>query len=145
MQGQAGAPEHPVFIVRAAICFAVWNGLVFHAERPLEETGRNGRPSISLCACSVSAAVAGCRSPSARPSPVRLGESRDPHWFSTIYVALVIVGMLASARWRCRSILLTWLVSRKPMSDALTDLPNDLANLMFAFTVLWAHVPSRST
>ena len=37
--------------------------------------------------------------------------------------------------------LLTWLARRKPMSDALTSTYlHDLANLMFAATVLWAYM-----
>ena len=70
--------------------------------------------------------------------------SRDPHWFSTIYGALVIVGQgLVTLAFQI--IILTWLARRKPMSDALTTTYlHDLANLMFGFTVLWAYKIGRA-
>src|SRR5436309_12487074 len=66
--------------------------------------------------------------------------SRDPHWFSTIYGALIIIGQgLVTLAFQI--IMLTWLARRKPMSEALTPVYlGDLAGLMFAFTVLWAYM-----
>jgi len=66
--------------------------------------------------------------------------SRDPHWFSTIYGALIVIGQgLVTLAFQI--IMLTWLARKKPMSEALTPVYlGDLAGLMFAFTVLWAYM-----
>jgi hypothetical protein len=66
--------------------------------------------------------------------------SRDPHWYSTIYGAIVMIGQGLIA-FAFQIIMLSWLSKRRPMSDALTPTYlGDLAGLMFAGVVLWAYM-----
>ena len=130
----------PIFIVRAAIYFAVWNGLAFILNKWSKEQDETGDPAISLRMQRVSAGGILLYVICTTFASFDWIMSRDPHWFSTIYGALVIVGQgLVTLAFQI--IILTWLARRKPMSDALTTTYlHDLANLMFGFTVLWAYM-----
>ncbi len=66
--------------------------------------------------------------------------SLDPHWFSTVFGLLVVVGQGLSAL--AFTIAIGFRLSRTPaMEEALS--PNkfhDYGKLMFAFTMLWAYL-----
>ena len=66
--------------------------------------------------------------------------SLEPHWSSTIYGCLVIVGeALATLAMMVAVVVL--LSAERPMAEAATpDRLNDLGNLMLAFTMLWAYM-----
>ncbi|MFN7981220.1 MAG: hypothetical protein U0Q11_05130 [Vicinamibacterales bacterium] len=140
LQGKQAYLNTPFFIVRAAIYFAVWNGLVFLLNGLSKKQDETGDPSIPLRMQRISSGGLLLFTICTTFASFDWVMSRDPHWFSTIYGALVIVGM-GLGTLAMQIILLTWLASRKPMSDALTPTYlHDLANLMFAFTVLWAYM-----
>jgi hypothetical protein len=66
--------------------------------------------------------------------------SLEPHWFSTIYGAMFLIGqMLESFAFM---ILLVFVLSRMPpIKDYLTAQHlHDLGNMMFAWMVLWAYL-----
>jgi hypothetical protein len=66
--------------------------------------------------------------------------SLDPHWFSTIYGALFIVGQ-GLATLSFMALLNHFLVKEKPLSQVVTPQQfHDVGNLMFAFTILWAYM-----
>lgn len=66
--------------------------------------------------------------------------SIDPHWYSTMYGLIFIVGQALSAL-SCCVLLLTLLAGKYPFSEVLTRaLLNDLGNLMLAFIMLWAYL-----
>jgi hypothetical protein len=140
LKGKHAYLNIPFFLIRAAFYFVVWNGLAFFLNRWSKEQDESGDPAISLRMQRLSAggllAYVICMTFASFDWMM----SRDPHWFSTIYGALVIVGQgLATLAFQI--VILTWLAKRKPMSEALTPTYlHDLANLMFAFTVLWAYV-----
>jgi hypothetical protein len=64
----------------------------------------------------------------------------EPHWVSSIYGALVVVGQGLSTL--AITVLLVVLMSdRRPMAEAVTHgRLHDLGNLMLAFTMLWAYM-----
>src|SRR5690606_10261117 len=67
------------------------------------------------------------------------GMSLDPDWYSTIYGAMLIVGM-GLQTFALTNFVTTLLAERR----ALADLPQpkrlrDLGNLMLAFVMLWAY------
>jgi hypothetical protein len=128
------------FIVRAVIYFAVWNGLAFILNKWSKEQDETGNPDLPLRMQRVSAGGLLLYVICTSFASFDWIMSRDPHWFSTIYGALIIVGQgLVTLAFQI--IILTWLARRKPMSDALTTTYlHDLANLMFGFTVLWAYM-----
>ena len=66
--------------------------------------------------------------------------SLEPHWFSTIYGALVCVGEALSTLAIMIAVVIL-LSASKPMDEAATqDRLHDLGNLMLAFTMLWAYM-----
>lgn len=65
--------------------------------------------------------------------------SLEPHWYSTIYGAILIVGQALQTLALC-VILLALLADKEPFVRFLHPLHfHDLGNLIFAFTVLWAY------
>jgi hypothetical protein len=68
------------------------------------------------------------------------GMSLAPHWFSTIYGILFMVGQALSAI-ALMIVSLAWLAGERPVSDAVRPgLVHDLGKLLLAFTMLWAYV-----
>jgi hypothetical protein len=140
LKGKQAYLNTPFFLVRAVIYFAVWNGLAFLLNKWSKEQDETGNPALPLRMQRLSAGgllVYGLTMTFASFDWIM---SRDPHWFSTIYGALVMVGqgLIALA---FQIIVLSWLSKRKPMSEALTPIYlGDLSGLMFAFTVLWAYM-----
>ena len=66
--------------------------------------------------------------------------SLDPHWYSTIFGLLFIVGQALNAL-SLMTALLALLSTRPPLSNIVTaDHFHDLGNLMLAFTMLWAYM-----
>lgn len=65
--------------------------------------------------------------------------SLEPHWFSTIYGAMFLVGQVLEA-FAFMIALVIVLSSRPPLKDYVTKQHlHDLGNMMFAFMVLWAY------
>jgi hypothetical protein len=140
LRGKAAYLNTPFFIVRAVIYFAIWNGLAFFLNKWSKEQDATGDPALPLRMQRLSAAGLLLYVLTMSFASFDWIMSRDPHWFSTIYGALVIVGQgLATLAFQI--IALSWLARRKPMDDALTKTYlSDLAGLMFAFVVLWAYM-----
>jgi hypothetical protein len=140
LQAKAAYLNQTFFIVRAVIYFAVWNGLAFLLNKLSKEQDETGDPAIAVRMQRVSGAGLLLHAVCMTFASFDWMMSRDPHWFSTIYGALVLVGQgLITLAFQI--IILTWLARRKPMDEALTrTYLNDLAGLMFAFTVLWAYM-----
>jgi hypothetical protein len=66
--------------------------------------------------------------------------SLEPHWFSTIYGAMFLVGEVLEA-FALVIALVVVLGRAQPFREYLTPQHyHDLGNMMFAFTVLWAYL-----
>jgi hypothetical protein len=66
--------------------------------------------------------------------------SLEPHWVSSIYGAMVVVGQ-GLATLASMVLLVVWMSDRRPMSEAVAPgRLHDLGNLMLAFTMLWAYM-----
>jgi hypothetical protein len=128
------------FIIRAVIYFVVWNGLAFLLNKWSQEQEQTGDPAVSIRLQRLSAAGLLLYVILMTFAAFDWVMSRDPHWFSTIYGALIIVGQGLTAL-AFQIIMLAWLARRRPMNEALTPVYlGDLAGLMFAFVILWAYM-----
>src|SRR5262249_46946267 len=68
------------------------------------------------------------------------GMSLEPHWFSTIYGMLFIVGQVLAALAFCIAVVVL-LSESSPLADILTaDVFQDLGNLLLTFVMLWAYI-----
>jgi hypothetical protein len=139
LQGKSAWLNTPFFLVRAAIYFLVWNGLAFLLNKWSKEQDETGDRAIAIRMQRLSGGGLILYAITVTFASFDWMMSRDPHWFSTIYGALVMGGQgLVTLAFQI--IMLVYLSRRKPMSEALTTTYlHDLANLMFAFTVLWAY------
>jgi len=66
--------------------------------------------------------------------------SLEPHWFSTIYGVIFLIGFGLSGV-AFATILLYLLMQRSPTKEVISvQTVNDLGNLMLAFVMLWAYM-----
>lgn len=127
------------FLVRAAIYFAIWNGLAFLLSKWSLDQDRTGDTSLTRKMQVLSAGGVLIGGLAVTFAAFDWMMSLAPHWFSTIYGMLVLIGQLLSAV-AFQIVMLTWLGKRKPMSEVLQPIQlHDLGNLMLAFTMVWAY------
>lgn len=130
----------PFFIGRAVFYFAVWFILSFLFRKwakNFDDTGEQkyfdllqGLGGLGLILYGLTVTF----------SSVDWAMSLEPHWFSTIYGLIFMVGNgLAGLAFAIA--VSVWFSREKPMQDLLTkSRSHDLGNLLFAFVMLWAYV-----
>ncbi len=130
----------PFFIVRAVIYFAIWivGGwmLVSWGEKHRQNCdpaiaarlGRIAAPGLILYAFTMTFAS------------VDWVMSLEPHWFSTIYGLMLVIGQVLSALC-VAAIMLTWASRRCPQEAELpTDTLHDMAKLLFMAVCLTGYI-----
>jgi len=129
----------PFFLVRAALYFAIWNALVYFLNAWSLEQDRTGDPRIAVRMQRMSAGGLILYVLTVTFASFDWIMSLEPHWYSTIFGAIIVggQGLLALA---FLIIVLVWL-SRRPPLDTIVVASHfhDLANLMLAFVMLWAY------
>lgn len=125
----------PFFMGRAAAGFAVWIACAFLLRRRLlargfdQAPGRAIRvvsgPGIVLCALTMTFTATDWLM------------SIEPHWFSTMFPVIVMVGNMLSAM---SFVVAAFVWMRKNSGEELDpDVVHDLGNLILVFTMLWAY------
>jgi hypothetical protein len=128
------------FLVRVAIYFALWIGFAWMNLRLSAKQDRTGDtgperraralagPGLAIYALTVTFAA------------IDWAMSLEPHWFSTMYGLILMVGQVLSTL--CFSVVAAaWLHKHQPFKRFLQASHfHDLGNLMFAFVMLWAYV-----
>ncbi len=129
----------PFWIVRAIAYFAVWNALSFFLNRWSLEQDRTGDPAIAARMQRMSAGGLVAYGITITFASFDWLMSLEPHWFSTIYGALIMGGQGLSAL-AFLIVVIVWLSRRPPLEGIIvTDHLHDVANLMLAFVMLWAY------
>jgi len=129
----------PFFLIRAAVYFLVWNGLVYFLNAWSLEQDRTGDPRLSRRMQQLSGAGLVLYGLTMTFASFDWLMSLEPHWFSTIYGVLIMggQGLMAMA---FLVVVLVWLSRRPPLDTVVTASHfHDLANLMLAFVMLWAY------
>jgi hypothetical protein len=135
LQHKARYLNVPFFIARAAVCFMAWVGLALALYARSVRAGHRpptakmrvvSGPGILLGALTMSVAA------------IDWLMSLDPHWFSTMFPVIVVVGQLLSGM--CFAILLLVLQRRLAGEPVPIDPLHDLGNLLLLFVMLWAYV-----
>jgi hypothetical protein len=136
MQHKAGYLNVPFFVIRTVIYFAIWIGLALLLRMRGGDTATHDEqsrakvvsaPGLILFVFTVTFAG------------VDWVMSLEPHWYSTMYGGILLVGQALSA-FSFSVIILWWLSDREPFAGLLKpEHYHDLGNLMFTFTVLWAY------
>ena len=130
----------PFFYVRSAVYFAIWIGwsaMVFRKVRMLEESGdlTQIRKIQNVSAGGLMLLVL-----TMTFAAVDWVMSLEPHWFSTIFGVLIIIGYVLTTI-SAATLLLAFLADYRPMSDVIRPkIYHDLGNLMFAFNMFWAYI-----
>lgn len=127
------------FLIRAALYFAIWMGLMFLLNKWSAEQDRTANrqysrkmqmlsgPGIILFVLTVTFAS------------TDWVMSLNPEWFSTIYGLLYVAGWVLSA-FSLVIAVMVYLATRKPL-EGVVQAPHfhDLGKLLLAFVMLWAY------
>jgi hypothetical protein len=130
LQHKAPYLNAPFFIARAAFYFAVWSAiaLVLFRQAMARKAGVGKKvvagPGILACALTMTFAS------------IDWVMSLDPHWYSTLFGALVIVGSLLSGM----AFNIVTVVTEADEGEVPRDRLHDLGNLLLVFTMLWAYL-----
>jgi hypothetical protein len=130
----------PFFVLRSAFYFVVWFAMSYLLNRwssvqdqtaadPFERRMRLlSGPGLVLYVLTATFAS------------VDWVMSLEPHWFSTIYGILVIVGQLL-ATLAFAVVVVALLADAPPLSEAISPTHfHDLGNLLLAFVMIWAYM-----
>jgi hypothetical protein len=130
----------PFFAARAFLYFAVWSLLAYwlsHLSR-LQDAGADPLRAGRLRSISGLGLVV--LSGTTTFAAVDWGMSLNPHWFSTMYGVLFIVGWTLSAL-SFTIVVAVRLAGEAPLAQALRPVTvHDLGKLLLAFTMLWGYV-----
>ncbi len=130
----------PFFTGRTILYFAVWMLFSWLLSRWSLEQDRTGDPGVlkRLRALSAPGLLVYCLT--ATFAAFDWAMSLEPHWFSTAFGALFLVGQVLSALAFTTAVTMI-IADREPLSRVITRKRlNDLGNLMLAFVMLWAYI-----
>jgi hypothetical protein len=130
----------PFFLVRTAFYFAAWLGLAYFLNKWSAEQDRAPSAGIKTRLQNLSGPGLVLYGLTVTFASVDWVMSLEPHWFSTIYGIIFMVGQaLATLAFVIAALML--LANRRPLADVLRPQHfHDLGNLMLAFVMLWAYV-----
>lgn len=140
LQHKAPYLNVPGFQIRALVYFALWCGIGYLLVRLSRRQDATGEPGLGRTFARVSAVGGILYFVSMTFASVDWGMSLDPHWFSSMYGVIFIIGQALGA---VALLLVTGilLARSEPMRSVFrTDVMHDLGKLMLAFTMLWAYV-----
>jgi hypothetical protein len=130
----------PFFTLRAALYFAVWGLLAWRLSSWSRQQDQQYEEGRAARLRGVSALGLVLLFLTATFAAVDWGMSLAPHWFSTIYGVLFIVGAALSSL-SFTIVLLARLSAEEPFKTALQPVTvHDLGKLLLAFTMLWGYV-----
>ncbi|NKB88553.1 MAG: hypothetical protein GKS06_10060 [Acidobacteria bacterium] len=142
LQHKAPFLNVPFFLTRAAIYFAIWilfTQLIVRWSGQQDE-GNEPRPNLTRRIQLLSGAGLPIYAMTVSFATIDWGMTLEPHWFSTIYGMLFVVGQgLTTLAFSI--ILLSKLSEREPLAGVVkTGHFHDLGNLSLAFVMLWAYM-----
>jgi len=128
------------FYIRTLIYFALWILGVFLLTKWSREQDETGEPGLKSRMINLSGPGIPVFILSVTFASTDWVMSLEPHWYSTIYGLIFVVGGALGAMALC----ILWVIKLKDAEvyqevDAFKYL-SDLGTLMFAFTCLWAYV-----
>ncbi len=128
------------FVLRCVAFFALWITLGTVLVRLAERHDRTGDRKYRDRMRTISGPGLGLYGVTMTFAAFDWGMSLEPHWFSTIYGAMFVVGQILTT-WCFAIVMASWLAKREPFSRWISkDHFHDLGNLTFAFTMLWAYL-----
>lgn len=139
IQFKAAYLNIPGFIIRAVIYYVIWGFYTWRLNSMSRQQDETGDPAIFARMKSFSTFGLLLFVLTATFAFVDWIMSLEPHWFSTIYGAMFLVGQVLETLAFCTALLII-VSNRKPFANVVTTQHfHDLGNLMLAFTMLWAY------
>jgi len=130
----------PFFIVRAVVYFFIWILFGWILNRWSAEQDRTGNPVLMRRFQLLSAPGIIVYGLTITFASIDWAMSLEPHWFSTIYGMLFIVGQPLAALAFVIAVAVR-LSESSPLSQFMkADAFQDLGNLLLTFVMLWAYV-----
>jgi hypothetical protein len=130
----------PFFLLRAVFFFGTWAMLAHLLSRWSAELDRTGSLRVARRLRGASGAGLVLLGLTITFSAVDWAMSLAPHWYSTIYGIIFMVGQALSAM-ALVIVLLVWLRDESPFAQVVRPVVvHDLGKLLFAFVMLWAYV-----
>jgi hypothetical protein len=128
------------FLFRAVIYFAIWLGMTFFLTKWSRTQDQTGDPGLKSRMINLSGPGIPVFILAVTFASTDWVMSLEPHWFSTIFGFIFVVGQVLAAMAMC----IIWVVNLSD-ADVYSEIDaskylSDLGTLMFAFTVLWAYV-----
>ncbi len=140
IQSKAAYLNIPFFIARAVIYFAIWFLYTHLLSKWSDQQDRTGDERLIGKMRAVSAPGLVVITLTTTFAFIDWMMSLEPHWFSTIYGAMFMIGeMLESFAFVIALVII--LSKMSPLKEYITPQHmHDLGNMMFAFMVLWAYL-----
>ena len=130
----------PFFWLRTGGYFALWLLFTFLLNRWSSRQDQTGEPALTKRIEVISGPGLVIFVLTSTFAAIDWVMSLDPHWFSTIYGVLFVVGQALSTL-AFAIIVLHLLAKHKPIYDVISTRQfHDLGTLMFAFVMLWAYI-----
>ena len=140
LSGKAAYLNTPFFLVRAALYFAIWCGLALVLSRWSADQDRTGDPALGVRMQRVSAGGLVIYVLSMTFASIDWAMSMEPHWFSTMYGFLFVIGQ-AIMGLAIAIIVARRLSKEAPMADVYNPGHfHDFGKLLFAFSMVWAYL-----
>jgi hypothetical protein len=117
------------FLIRAGGYFVLWTAMALFFNRRGAWAASQALSGLGLVLMALTVTFAS----------IDWGMSLTPHWFSSIYGPLFMVGQALSAL-AFGGVLLVWLSPEAERIVPVGDTLRDLGNLLLAFTMLWAYM-----
>jgi hypothetical protein len=130
----------PFFLARTVLYFVVWFGMAYLLNKWSRQEDEASTPELQSKFHFLGGIGLLLYGLTATFAAVDWMMSLEPHWFSTIYGLLVIVGQVLSA-FAFVIAVASILIHYKPLSDVMSIVQfHDLGKLMFAFVMIWAYL-----
>lgn len=140
LQHKSAYLNTPFFLARAAGYFAVWLALAYFLSRWSTEQDRTHEAALTQRLQNMSGPGLVLWGAAVTFASVDWVMSLEPHWFSTIYGMLFMVGQGLTAL-AFMIVALARLADKPPLLGiAGRQQFHDLGNLMLAFVMLWAYI-----
>lgn len=128
------------FTLRAAIYFVIWIGLAYLLNKWSAQQDQTGNVHLAKKMEAISGPGIILWGIAITYASIDWVMSLEPDWYSTIYgMIFMIIGCLAAMAFTL--FVLRMFADEDPIKDAVSPAQfNDLGNLLFAFTMLWAYL-----
>jgi hypothetical protein len=130
----------PFFLGRAVFYFLVWAALAHLLSKWSRDLDQGANPRAERRLQGLSGGGLLLMGLTITFSAVDWGMSLNPHWFSTVYGVLFMVGQVLSTM-ALMIVLLAAMGHEQPLAPAVRpSAVHDLGKLMLAFVMLWAYI-----